>query len=173
MYVRGCGVVVMPFDVDCLHFQVVFVRFSLPLGFAVSIWDCHGCVCPVIEVFHNERAALPMSVDGLRMSRECIVIFAFKVNKLPAASPSVDPNPFVGPCEYFIPMRVINDIPCCWCFAMFGSCSGGFCQWVSLSSCCSCLFAIPFVLGREVKNVASRIKHSRRLSGSQRVANVM
>ena len=30
-----------------------------------------------------------------------------------------------------------------------------------------------FILGREVKNVASRIKHSRRWSGSQRVSMIM
>ena len=69
----------------------------------------------MIEVFHNEIAALPVSFDGLRISRECVFIFSFQVNKLPAASATVDPNPFVSPCEYLILVRVINDIPCCRC----------------------------------------------------------
>ena len=102
----------------CFHFQVVVVRFSLPLGWcAVSIWDSRGCIfCPVIEVVHNERAAMPLSLKGLCMSREYVVIF-FRGNK-----------PFVGPCEYFISVRVVDVFPCV----------------LPSSSCCSYPFAIPF-----------------------------
>jgi hypothetical protein len=39
-----------------------------------------------------------MSVNGLRSAGECVFVFSFQVNKLPAASSSIDVNPVVGPC---------------------------------------------------------------------------
>ena len=146
-FVRLCVVVrvcllVMPGDVHFFRCHGI-----LPLWCAVIIWGRCGCVCPVINVFHNEIATLPMSMNGLCSAGECVFIFSFQVNKLPSASSSVDLNPFVGPCEYFILVRVINDIPCCWLFAMFGACARGFCQWVVLllsSLGCLCPVAIPF-----------------------------
>ena len=92
VFVRVC-LLVMPGDVHFFHCHGI-----LPLCCAVIIWECRGCVCPVINVFHNEIAALPMSVNGLRSAGECVFVFSFQVNKLPAASSSVDVNPVVGPC---------------------------------------------------------------------------
>ena len=98
---------------------------------------------------YNERASVPVSVDRLRMSRECVFYFTFLIDKLPVTSPSVDPDPSMCPCEHFIPLGIIDDVPCCCCFSVFGSCAGGFPQWVSSSSsssslCCCCPFAVPF-----------------------------
>ena len=81
----------------------------------------------MINVFHNEIAALPMSANGLRTEGECIYAFSFQINKLPVASSSIDVNPCIGPCEYFILGGVINNSPYCWLFAMFGACARGFC----------------------------------------------
>jgi hypothetical protein len=105
--------------VNCCLCQVVFIYFSFPLGYAMSVWEDPWYICPVIEVFHNERAALPMSVNGVRISRECVFIFSFQVNKLPVAALLVDLNPIVSPFEYFILVRVINYIPCVGSFAIF------------------------------------------------------
>ena len=84
---------VMPSDVHFFHCPSI-----LPLWCAVIVWECRGCVCPVINVFHNKIAVLPMSVNGLRSAGECVFVFSFQVNKLPVASSLVDVNPFVGPC---------------------------------------------------------------------------
>ena len=92
MFVRVCPLVV-PGDVHFFHCPGI-----LPLGCTVIVWEGRGCVCPVINVFHNEVAALPMSANWLCSAGECVFIFSFRVNKLPAASSSVDLNPFVGPC---------------------------------------------------------------------------
>jgi hypothetical protein len=132
----------MPGDVHFCHCHGI-----LPLCCAVIIWGRRGCVCPVINVFHNEIAALPMSMNGLRSTGECVFRFSFQVNKQSVASSLVDVNLFVGPYSYFILVRrVINDIPCCWLFAVFGACAGFFCQWVVWSSSllgCPCPVAIP------------------------------
>ena len=118
VFVQGCCVV-MQSVVLCFHFQVVVVHFSSPLGWcAVSIWDSRGCIfCPVIKVVHSERAAMVLSLKGLCMLREYVVIFSFHINKL-----------FVGPCEYFISVRVVDVFPCV----------------LPSSSCGSYPFAIPF-----------------------------
>jgi hypothetical protein len=73
-------------------------------------------------------------------------------------------------------LRVIDDIPYCCCFAIFGLCLGGFingyhCRHHHCVAVVCLLFR--FILGREVKKVASRIRHSRRLSDSQSVVVVM
>jgi hypothetical protein len=92
VFVRVC-LLVMPGDVHFFRCHGI-----LPLWCAVIIWGRCGCVCPVINVFHNEIATLPMSMNGLCSAGECVFIFSFQVNKLPSASSLVDLNPFVGPC---------------------------------------------------------------------------
>jgi hypothetical protein len=92
MFVQVC-LLVVPGVVHFFHCPGI-----LPLGCTVVVWECRGCVCPVINVFHNEVATLPMSANGLRSAGECVFILSFQVNKLPAASSLVDLNLFIGPC---------------------------------------------------------------------------
>jgi len=66
----------------------------------------------MVNVFNNKIAVLPVSINGECSAGECVFVFRFPVNKLSAASASVDLNPVVGPCEYFILDRVIYFIPC-------------------------------------------------------------
>ena len=67
---------VVPFVVHCIQGQVVAVHVCLPLGGAVSCWGSRGCIRPVVKVCHNERAALPMSMNWLCIARVCALRFA-------------------------------------------------------------------------------------------------
>jgi hypothetical protein len=113
--------VVMPIDFHFCHCSGIW-----PLWYTVMRWECRGCVSPVINVFHNEIATLPMSANGFCSAGECVFMFSLQVNKLPAASSSIDVNPCVGPCEYFVLGWVIYYIPCCWLFSMLEACARGF-----------------------------------------------
>jgi hypothetical protein len=72
---------------------------SVPFCDAMILWDCHGCVSPVIKVCHNKLTALPVSVDGLSIGWGCVVAFSLLVDELPSAASPVDPDLSVAPCE--------------------------------------------------------------------------
>ena len=86
----------------------------------------------MVDRVHCEAAALPVAFDGLGMTWECVFTFWFLVYILPSTASSVDLNTSLCPCEDLILLSIINHIPLCGVFAIFGSLARRFCQGVVL-----------------------------------------
>jgi hypothetical protein len=93
---------------------------SLPFCDTTMRWYCHGFISPVSNVCHNKHTALPVSMYGLSLVRECVLMLSFHVDELPLAASPVDTDPIVLPCEDHVTLWIINNIPCCFDCAKAG-----------------------------------------------------
>jgi hypothetical protein len=135
--VQGCNL--LP-GVGANVFGTVAVnRVSLPFCDTMMLWDCRGFISPVVNVCHNKCTALPVSVYGLSLTRERVLVFAFQVDELPLAVSPVDPDPIVLPCEDCVTVWIINNIPCC-CYCARAVYYWGLWLWVVWSSLSDCTF---------------------------------